>query len=263
MSEEERVLGLRPEPPHGTLVYGPHADQVVDLWHPSPKRGTGPPPGIVLIHGGFWRHRYDRQHLSPLAARLAREGYAVTSVEYRRVGGDAPDVGAGGGFPGTFDDIEAALAMIREEAGGRVAAGFRRPVVVGHSAGGQLALWAVSRPGTAIRKAVALAPVADLARAADLGTGAGAVRALLGGDLSRLPGADPAALLPTGVPTCLIHGRDDEDVPVELSERFVAAARAAGDDPRLTVLDGTGHYALIDPDSPAHAVLTNELDRRP
>lgn len=275
VSEEERVLGLPSVPPHGTVAYGPHPDQVIDFWHPAGTgRASGEPGGptaVVLLHGGFWRHCYDRTHLSPLAARLAHEGYAVASVEYRRVG-------AGGGYPGTFDDVGAALAALRERAGTgapgtasrpgespEVPGGFRRPVLVGHSAGGQLALWAVSRRGAAPRgvaRVVALAPVADLARAVVLGTGGGAVEALFGGDLSRLPEADPVALLPTGIPTSLIHGRDDEDVPVGLSERFTAAARLAGDDARLTVLDGLGHYALIDPGSErARTALTKELDR--
>lgn len=232
--EEERVLGLAPVAPERTQRYGPHREQVVDEW-------DGGGATVALLHGGFWRERYDRRHLSPLAAHLAGLGYAVASLEYRRVGG-------GGGHPETFHDVARALAAVRPA------------VVVGHSAGGQLALWAAACG--AARRVVALAPVADLARAVELSTGDGAVDALFHGDRSALPGCDPGSLLPTGVPTTVIHGSADSVVPLELSQRFHAAACAAGDTAtRLITLPATGHYALIEPGSPACGVLEDVLER--
>jgi acetyl esterase/lipase len=237
------------------LRYGPHPDQVIDLWRPrGPDDEESGLPFVVLVHGGFWREAYDRRYISPLAAHLAQRGHAVASVEYRRVGG-------GGGHPTTLEDVALALEAVR-----RTQTGMFR--VVGHSAGGHLALWAASRPDTGITKVVALAPVADLVRADELGLGGGAVRDLFGGDLANIDQADPMALLPTGVPTAVIHGRDDPDVPIELSERFVAAARAArasgasgasGDEPRLIALEGTGHFAVVEPGSDACEILLREL----
>ncbi|GGO85005.1 alpha/beta hydrolase family protein [Wenjunlia tyrosinilytica] len=245
-AEADRVLGLADCAPDGTLRYGSHPDQVIDLWWPRGLDGEGSGlPFVVLVHGGFWREAYDRRHISPLAAHLARRGHRVASVEYRRVGG-------AGGHSTTLEDVERALEAVRRTQ----AAQFR---VVGHSAGGHLALWAASRPDSGITKVVALAPVADLARADELGLGGGAVLDLFGGDLSDIALADPVALLPTGVPTTLIHGRDDPDVPIELSERFVAAARSAGDEPRLIALEGTGHFAVVEPGSDACDILLREL----
>ncbi|MGH3919835.1 MAG: alpha/beta hydrolase, partial [Pseudonocardiaceae bacterium] len=112
-----------------TLSYGPEPDQVVDLWGAE----GGPAPLVVLVHGGFWRAAIDRMHLRPMAVGLVAAGYAVAVLEYRRTGQP------GGGWPGTFDDVAAALDRLPElvEPYGLDAAGA---VWAGHSAGGHLAL---------------------------------------------------------------------------------------------------------------------------
>ncbi|KRV48474.1 hypothetical protein AQ490_04285 [Wenjunlia vitaminophila] len=257
-TEEDRVLGLPERAADHTEPYGPHPDQVIDFWFPRGTPDDEPDPGagmplVTLVHGGFWRERYDRRHLSPLAAHLAGRGFPVASVEYRRVGG-------AGGWPATFQDVASAVALAPAVVARHLPAPAPQ-VLVGHSAGGHLALWAAARAAADVTAVVALAPVADLGHALALGLGAGAVADLLDGDPGRLADTDPVALLPTGVPTTLVHGRDDDTVPLLLSERFVAAARAAGDEPRLVALDATGHFPLIAPGSPACGVLEDELRR--
>ncbi|MEU9120652.1 alpha/beta hydrolase [Streptomyces sp. NPDC048506] len=243
--EETALLGLAPVAPDRTVAYGPHPDQVVDLYVPR-AAGTGTAaagPLVVLLHGGFWRAAYDRGHLSPLAAHLAGLGLPVALAEYRRVG-------AGGGVPETFEDVAAAIgAAVRAvpDAGG--------PVVVGHSAGGHLALLAAARPGTPVTRVIAVSPVADLARAHELGLSNGAVAELLGdgpGLPERLAAADPARRPPAGIPVTILHGTDDPDVPLDISRRYAAVCPAATE---LRELPGVGHYAPVTPGTPGCAAL--------
>jgi acetyl esterase/lipase len=246
------------------LGYGPEPDQVGDLWLPRvPARGSRRPV-VVLLHGGFWRERYRRDLMDPLAADLARGGLAVWNLEYRRVRG-------AGGWPGTFEDVAAGIDHLRTLA--RTPGARLDPsvvTVVGHSAGGHLALWAAGRhrlPATAPgvrplvrpRRVVALAPVADLRAADGAGLSDGAVRELLGGGPDEQPRrwdlADPVVRVGHGVPVVLLHGRHDEDVPVAQSERYRDVARRAGDPVELR----TGpwdHLSLIDPTTAAWQVAS-------
>ncbi|MEK2476596.1 alpha/beta hydrolase family protein [Streptomyces noursei] len=244
--EEAALLGLAPVAPDRTVAYGPHPDQVVDLYGRWP--GTG--PLVVLLHGGFWRAAYDRRHLSPCAAELARRGLPVALAEYRRVG-------AGGGAPQTFQDVTAAVATATA-AGAAPGGPPRELVLVGHSAGGHLALLAAAHPGP-VTRVVAVAPVADLARAHELGLSGGAVAELLGagpGFAGRLADADPVRHPPAGVPVTLLHGTADPDVPPDLSRRYAAAHPAAT---ALRELPGTGHYAPLTPGTDAFRTLLGLL----
>ncbi|WP_406218721.1 alpha/beta hydrolase [Streptomyces decoyicus] len=246
--EEPALLGLAPVAPDRTVAYGPHPDQIVDLYVPRAVDGARAEaaggPLVVLLHGGFWRAAYDRRHLSPLAADLARRGLPVALAEYRRVG-------AGGGAPRTFEDVTAGIAAAVREApgGGEV-------VLVGHSAGGHLALLAAARPGTPVSRVLAVSPVADLARAHALGLSDGAVAELIGpgpGLADRIAAADPACRPPAGVPVTILHGTDDPDVPLDLSRRYAARSPATTD---LRELPGVGHYAPVTPGSPScHTLL--------
>jgi acetyl esterase/lipase len=222
--------------------------------------GLGPYPLLVFIHGGYWRARYDLEHAHPLCQALARAGLAVWNVEYRRVGNP------GGGWPGTFADVLAALAHVRQLALDHPL-DLGRVTQMGHSAGGHLALWvAAARRIPAghplhdahplpLRRVVALAAVSDLRLAWDWQLSSGAVGELLGGDPQQAGEAyalaSPIRLLPCGVPQVLLHGDADEAVPYELSQRYHAAARAAGDDCTLVTLPAIGHFELIDPLSAA------------
>jgi len=211
---------------------------------------------VVAIHGGYWRDRHDLAHLGHLCADLAGRGLAVASLEYRRVGAE------GGGWPGTFEDIRRdidALPVLAQAQG----MALSRTVILGHSAGGQLALWAVSpareagalaRPSmVGLRGVIALAPVSDLVEASRRNLSEGAARELLGGSPEMVPqryrDASPVELLPLGVRTLVVHGTEDADVPYGMSAEYVDRARAAGDDARLVTLPGADHFDLIDPES--------------
>ena len=244
------ILSRPAPPPDRTTHYGPQPEQVVDLRLPLGDAETL----VVLIHGGFWKVEYDRAHIGPLADALAQAGYAVAVPEYRRVGSP------GGGWPGTFDDISVfceALGMITAAHGIRP----RRTVLVGHSAGGHLALWAAgrhrlpidSRWGTRWQPdaVVALAACSFLDLADAWGLDDDATAGLLGGGAEDVPAryalADPVALLPLGVQVTLLHGTEDQHVPAEMSREYTARAERAGDNVRLVELPGLEHFALIDP----------------
>jgi acetyl esterase/lipase len=131
MPDSREVLTRPAPPPDLTLTYGPHPDHVIDVRLP-PSR---PAPLIVMIHGGFWRAAYDRTHTGPLTSALAAAGYVVAIPEFRRTGQE------GGGWPGTFDDVAAALEAVPD-----LLAPYSEdpPVLLGHSAGGHLAVWAAT-----------------------------------------------------------------------------------------------------------------------
>ncbi|SCG48314.1 alpha/beta hydrolase family protein [Micromonospora halophytica] len=258
MSADPREVLTRPAPPpDATVAYGDHPDQIVDLRHPT---GDGPlRPLVAILHGGFWRAEYDRTHTGPLAAALAGLGWPVAQVEYRRTGQP------GGGWPGTLTDVLAGVTALPGLAGralpGRVAAG--PPLLLGHSAGGHLALHVAAHAPAAVRGVLALAPIADLAEAYRLDLDAGAVAALLGGGPSEHPdryaAADPRALVPPPTRTVICHGVRDRQVPVAMSRDYVAAARAAGGDVMLVELPECEHFGLIDPDSDAWPQVRDAL----
>jgi acetyl esterase/lipase len=268
------VLSRPARPPDRTLSYGPLPEHVVDVRLPL---GDGPVPLVVVVHGGFWGAEWDRAHAGPQSAALADAGYVVATVEYRRVGM------AGGGWPGTFDDLalvaDVVPGLVAAETG-RVAgpsAGPVRPVVVGHSAGGHLALWLASRhrlPSSApwhrssptpLAGGVALAGMGDLVDAEECGLGDHAAGALLGGSPAQHPDrydlASPQRWLPLGVSAVLVHGAVDEAVPLGCSRTYAQKATAAGDDVALVELDGVGHFELIDPLSTAWPTVLSAVGR--
>ncbi|GAA4063263.1 alpha/beta hydrolase [Streptomyces shaanxiensis] len=286
-AEEESAFSHPPVDPDAIATYGDHPDQVIDFYAPRGEAGPGgPAPLVVLLHGGAWRAPYDRRHVTPFADFLARRGFAVANVEYRR-GAEVADgvdaagrgterVGAvAGRWPETFDDVAAALdalpALAREVL---PQADPRRTVLTGHSAGGHLALWAAARhvlPADApwrvdrpapLRGVVALAPIADFTVADKLDVCGGAARQLLGGVeefAERRPYADPALLLPTGIATTLVQGRTDDVVPHAVAESYADAAAKAGEVVGLTLLEDVGHFPLIDPAADACAVVVEEI----
>jgi acetyl esterase/lipase len=221
------------------LAYGPHPSQVAELFLPD---GSAPPPVAVLMHGGFWRRRYDRRLMDDLCHDLATRGWATWNLEYRRLGGE-------GGWPATFEDVGAGIDALAAVDG----LDLLRVVALGHSAGGHLALWAAARRDGAVRltHAVSQAGVADLAAASRLGLSGGAADELVGGRRELFAKASPAELLPLGVPQLLVHGEADDVVPVAIARDYAAAARAAGDDVDLVTLPGVGHFEHLDPASEA------------
>lgn len=209
------------------------------------------PTVVVVVHGGNWRPDITSEMTEPLSAALAAAGHWVWNIEYARPGM------AGGGWPGTGLSVRAALR-------GAVTAARGRPVVaVGHSAGGHLALWAARDSGVA--GVVSLAGVTDLALAAGQDDMHDDVTALLGGDPAERPDAladaSPISGLPLGVPVIVVHGTDDDLVPIERSRAYAAAARAAGDDCELVELPGAGHSHVRDPGSEAWTAVRDSVAR--
>jgi len=209
--------------------YGDHPSQVCELYE-----GGG--DVAVLIHGGFWRARYGRELEGGIARDLVARGWTVWNVEYRRLGG-------GGGWATTFEDVAAAIGALPVEAA--------RMVAIGHSAGGQLAVWAAAEG--LVTSAVSQAGALDLDELSRLGTSDAVVNQLLGGTPDEVPHryakASPRRRLPIGVPLLLVHGERDDDVPVHISREFAAAAREAGDDCELVVIGDEGHYEHLEPAS--------------
>lgn len=231
--------------------YGDHPRQLADLHRP---RGTGPHPVVVVLHGGYWQPPYTKLIMRPLCVDLVRRGYAAFNIEYRRLGRE------GGGWPQTFEDVATAIDLLGDPAmRGGSGLDLDRVTLLGHSAGGQLALWAAGRgqlpagaPGAAPRvlagRVLALAAVCDLERAGH------PARLLLGGEPAEVPErwaqADPMRRIPLAVPVGLVHARDDRTVSVRRSRDYMAAARAAGAEVTLAESAG-GHADPIDPASAA------------
>lgn len=218
------------------VSYGDDPNQFFDLW-----RAEGFKAGVaVMIHGGFWRAKYDLAHANPFCAALAARGIAVASVEYRRVGQN------GGGWPGTFEDVVAGVQAASKKLGGA-------PVVIGHSAGGQLGLRLASEP-LRLRAVVGLAPVADLRLAYELNLSHGAVAEFLGttpeSEPDRYDEACPSQR-ESPVPRVLVHGSEDEDVPIAISRAFVAVHGEDPVPPTLIEIPNAAHMDLIDPETSA------------
>lgn len=247
------ILNRPPPQPDLQLAYGQDPNHFAELRVP---KGSRLAPVVMVIHGGFWRAAYDLKHIGHLCDALRRDGLATFSVEYRRIGNP------GGGWPGTLDDIAAAARFLSQNAA-RYNLDAKRITVTGHSAGGHLALWLAAEKPVPLRGAVSLAGVADLRQAYDLKLSRTVVGELLGGGPSEVAAryrhASPIERLPLKTPVRLIHGVDDDIVPVEISRRYEAAARAAGDDVRLTALPGIGHFELIDPQASPYTLVNSTL----
>ena len=239
-----------------TVRYGQSDSQSGDLHLPA----KGEPAVVCLLHGGFWKMPYGRDQMTALADDLAARDYAVWNIGYRRVGEP------GGGWPGTMQDAVDAIEYLAVLADEVATLDLRRVAVVGHSAGGQLALHAVacSRMRRVHPIAVAsLSGVVDLRRAFALGCGGGAVSALLGDGPETYPEryaqASPSESLPLGVRQLLIHGDSDEALPVAISRAYVHAAREAGDSVDYIEMPGMGHMDYLDPANRVHSLLSDWL----
>lgn len=237
MARNSEDILTDPPPPAADerLAYGPQPKQFGDLRLPAVDRLL---PLAVVIHGGAWQAMYNLIHTGHLCIALEQAGIATWNVEYRSRG----DVG--GMWPGAGDDVAAAIEFVDE-----LAEGYpldpERVVLVGHSAGGQLALWGAKRAGLPV---VALAAVSDLRESAQRVGPDGAVARFLGGMPAEVPDryaeASPRELLPLGVRQILVHGNADDGVPYAQSVSYVAAA---GREAELVTLDGAGHFEPIDP----------------
>jgi acetyl esterase/lipase len=236
----------------------------------SLPNAPGPYPVVILIHGGYWRARYGLDLMNGLAGDLAKRGIAAWNIEYRRVGN------RGGGWPGTFLDVARAADYLRE-----IAVSYElelsRIVPIGHSAGGHLALWLAGRSRIqagspvgpreqplALAGAISLAGVLDLDLAYQLHLSNDAVVELLGAPPHDVPEryavASPTSLLPLGIPQVLIHGTVDEHVPIQVSQHYATAARAAGDTLDFFEPIDIDHFDVINAETEVWKLTVQELE---
>ena len=251
------------------IPYGDHLSQFGVLRIPDLP---GLSPVVVTIHGGFWQSKYGLEENTPLDEDLTRRGYATWNIEYRRIGED------GGGWSGTFIDVIDAvnhLTQLEE----RFRLDLSRVVILGHSAGGHLALWLASRYNKVqtegmgnnllipIRSVISLAGVLDLKKMWEIHEEKGMdspVASFIGGSPQEVPEryrlASPIELLPLNVEQILIHGELDRHVPVDLSIEYHRRAIERGDKVRLVVLPDVEHFMVIDPSYSAWKSVTYSLE---
>jgi acetyl esterase/lipase len=263
----------RPRPkPTQHITYGPAADQFGELWLPI---GAGRHPVVVLIHGGCWMSSLPGLELMDYAAEdLRRRGFAVWNLEYRRLGD-------GGGYPMTFQDVAQGVDLLRSLAA-HYPLDLKHVVLVGHSAGGQLVLWAAARrrlphgsrlaggDPLPVEGVITLAGINDLLTyqrmGADTCGGPATINALI--DPQHRPGVDvlgdtsPAALLPIGTVQTVVSGALDLIVPPVFGADYAAKARKAGDKVDEVVIHDAGHFDLIDPLSDAWKRVEPLIDQR-
>ena len=226
---------MSPVPEPVEIPYGDAPQQFAVLTLPE---GDGPFPVIAFIHGGFWRNPYDLSYAEAQAADAAANGFAAWNIEYRRVGDD------GGGYPGTCEDVVAAIdALAQVDA----PLDLSCVAVVGHSAGGHLALWLGQQEGLAVQPmlVVGQAPVVDFTASAELSDGA--VAEFLGGSpdqvSERYAATDPTRLGPARTPQLIVHGGADDIVPVAHAARYLDLA---GDRVVFCEFPGVDHFDVID-----------------
>jgi acetyl esterase/lipase len=240
----EDILSQPQPPPDQRVAYGSDPNQFLEVRLPS---GKGPHPVLLNIHGGFWRAKYGLAHAGHLCEALRGAGAAVFNIEYRRVGND------GGGWPGTFADIRAAYAYVRQEYS-RFHLDVKRLAAMGHSAGGQLALCLAAHESS-LSQAISLAGVVDLKKAFSLHLSNDAVVEFLGGKPSEVPEhyreADPMEFSIARSRQWLLHGADDDTVPPAFSREYAEQKKKRGERVELVEIANAGHYDLIDPRSEA------------
>ena len=225
-----RHLGFSRQWPYETIGYGLINDHEMDVRRPRRRRN-----GVaVLLHGGFWMESWRRDLMEGIAVDLAQQGWDSYNVEYGRVGGT-------GGWPQTGEDVVSALDVVLRTAD------TERVTLIGHSAGGQLALWAAAQRPEAVDLVVSLAGLCDLASARDLRLGGGAVDRFL--EDSPASSASPLEVVGSSVPVLLVHCEDDSVVPVQQSVRYADAAAEAGAEVQLLTLPEGDHMSLIEPDN--------------
>jgi acetyl esterase/lipase len=253
----EDLAALPSRAPDRRIAYGTDSSQYGELRVPA---GTGPHPLVILIHGGCFKAAYASAHyFGAMADALKADGIATWNIEYRRLGE------AGGGWPGTYLDVGRAVDHVRAIAG-EYHLDLGRIVVVGHSAGGHLAMWTAARHRlTKTSELFAANPlpvrgVMDLAGPVDMTANIPGYEALCRDTvISSLLGGTPTAvpdhyaqtsaieLLPLGIRQVLVVGSHEDFVPLPLVDAYVQAATQAGDQVHRIVIPGAGHFEIASP----------------
>jgi acetyl esterase/lipase len=237
------ILNLTPPKADARVPYGSDSNQFLDLRAPKEK---GPHPLAICIHGGFWRAKYNLEYMGHMCAALAEKGIATANLEYRRVGN------AGGGWPGTFADIRAAYQFLRQNAS-RYSFDPARVTVLGHSAGGQLALCLAAHE-SGVKSAISLAGLVDLQQTYQLHLSHDAAVEFMGGKPTDVPDhyreADPMKLT-IRARQWLVQGDADDIVPPGFSKDYVTRKLAARENAKLVAIAGAGHFDVVDPRSAA------------
>ena len=244
-SVSEDILSAAPPPADARIPYGSDHFQFGELRLPKSGQLF---PVAMNIHGGFWRAKYDLAHAGHLCAALTAKGIATWNIEYRRVGNP------GGGWPGSFEDIRNAYSFISQIAK-RYHLDTSRTLVMGHSAGAQLAICLAAHERS-VKRVLSLAGVVDLQQAYEQHLSNNAVVEFMGGTPKEVPEhyreADPMKLsVPKSTTQWLIHGLVDDTVPASFSHSYVQQKKAAGEDAHLLEIAQAGHFDLIDPHSSA------------
>lgn len=227
--------------------YGPTPWQFGELRLPE---GAGPHPAAIIIHGGGWQDSTDLSYMRPIAADLTRRGFATWLVEYRRMGNP------GGGYPATLEDLRQAADFLMKRAEGW-GIDRRRVVALGHSSGGQMALWLAIQRQRELAGVVSLAGVLDMAAQWHLRNrieGSNYVDRFLGGSPSAVPeryaAASPIELPAPQLPAILVHGEADWRVLPEQSQSYLHHMRAQGREAELILLPDVDHLQIYDPAQP-------------
>ena len=261
-------LSLSGPAPTRHVAYGAAPSQFAELFLPA---GAGPFPLAVIIHGGCWTKAFGGiAQMRNMAGDLARQGIAVWNVEYRRYDEE------GGGYPGMYHDVAAAMDGLRALAAEHPL-DLSRIVLVGHSAGGHLAQWAASRarlPRSSplyVADPLPVPVVISLGGLADLRNEQALILSSCGREMAQLAGVastarpdifsdtSPAEMLPAGVRTVLIHGELDEISPLRVGQDYARRARAAGDAAEVLVLPGGSHYDEVAATSPSWAIVSAQI----
>jgi acetyl esterase/lipase len=261
--------GVPSKPADFHFSYGANANQFGELRVPS---GAGPHPVAILIHGGCFKAEYGTlRDLAPMADALKVKGIATWNIEYRRL------AQTGSGWPGTYQDVGRGVDYLRTIAA-QNHLDLTRVIVVGHSAGGHLAMWVAARsrlPKTSVlyvsdplpvRGVVDLAGAPDLEAlipAEQLSCGGPVIEQLLGGKPSEVPDhyaqVSASKMLPIGVPQTLIWGRRDDNVPISIGEEYRLMAVKSGDSARLVTFPLAGHFEIANPFSTAWPTVEDEI----
>ncbi|MBL4672716.1 MAG: alpha/beta fold hydrolase [Arenicella sp.] len=243
--------------PSEVIAYGRDRFQFAELWLPpvanfdntqvqrEPLRRA---PLVVLVHGGCWLNSFDITHTHALSTALSQSGYAVWSIEYRRTGDP------GGGWPGSYNDVKSAIAYMPELA--QFPVDLENVAIVGHSAGGHLALLAGADHLYGFKAVVGLAAIVDLAKYAQGENSCQtATPKFMSGTIDSVPEAYLAANPAERVlhkTTVLLHGKQDSIVPIE---------HAKSSNMRVRLIDGGGHFDVLHPGTQSFRTLLQELAR--